>query len=145
MWGIYEERLNGGGFEMYEKQPGEEILVPTTIVRPSDNKTVRVLRLGEINERIRCTFYRLEEQDPESSSQFVDAINNLITTIISLPTTTGNLPTLSTPLFPLVSTPSPVLFTVLGQSHSAPPIPDISSIGIPVASCTLSSLSAPSG
>jgi len=145
MWGIYEERLNGGGFEMYEKQPGEEILVPTTIVRPSDNKTLRVLRLGEINERIRSTFYRLEEQDPESSSQFVDAINNLITTIICLPTTTGNLPSLSTPLFPLVATPSPVLFTVLGQSHSAPPIPDISSIGIPVPSRTLSPLSAPSG
>jgi len=61
VWAIYEERLKGGGFEMYEKQPGEAIPVPTNIVRPFDNKTLRVLRLGDINERISSTFYRLDE------------------------------------------------------------------------------------
>ena len=87
IWRRYEERLGGGGFEMYERQPGEGIAMQATIVRPSDNRTLRVLRLGETNERIRSTFYQLEEHDPERSSQFVEAINNLITTIVSLPST----------------------------------------------------------
>ena len=34
---IYEERVNSGGLEMYERQLGERIPVSTTIVRPSDN------------------------------------------------------------------------------------------------------------
>jgi len=121
MWGMYEERLNGGGFEMYERQPGERIPVSSTIVRPSDNKTLRVLRLGEMNERIRSTFYQLEEQDPESSSHFVDAINNLITTIISLPLTVHPLPSPPTPMFSSTPQTASALFHLpTTQSHSPP-------------------------
>lgn len=122
MWGIYEERLNGSGLEMYERQPGERIPVSTTIIRPSDNKSLRVLRLGEMNERIRSTFNQLEEQHPERSSHFVDAINNLITTIISLPLTTHPLPSPPTLLFsPPTAQTAPAQFHLpTAQSHSLP-------------------------
>lgn len=121
MWAIYKERLNGGGFEMYERQPGEIIPVYTTIVRPSDNKTLQVLRLREMNERIRSTFYQLEEQDPDRSSHFVDAMNNLITTIISLPLTAHPLSSQPTVIFSSASQTTPAPFHLpTAQSLSLP-------------------------
>ncbi|KAG0642455.1 hypothetical protein HOY80DRAFT_1105605 [Tuber brumale] len=107
VWRTYEDRLHGGGLEMYEKHWDEEISVSTAIVQLSDNKTLRVLRFGEMNERIRSVFYQLEEQDPEHSSGFVEAINNLITTIISLPSQIQNFVTQPTPTFS--TTPIPPL------------------------------------
>ena len=107
---------------MYKRLPEERIPVSTSIVCPSDNKTLCVLRLREMNERIRSTFYQLEEQDPERSSYFVDAINNLITTIISLPLTAH---LISSPPSPIISPTSQTASTLFRlpttQSHSLPP------------------------
>lgn len=54
------------------------------IAQPDDNKTLWVLKLTEVNERICSTFYSLDEQDPQGSTDFVEKIKNHILSILSL-------------------------------------------------------------
>lgn len=83
VWNQYH-MLVSGGMESYEAGLGGGSIAHT-IARPDDNKTLRVLKLTEVNERIRSTFYSLDEKDPQRSTDFVEGIQNLISTILSLP------------------------------------------------------------
>jgi hypothetical protein len=85
VWQEYFMEFGAGGMERYETGSSEDSPIAGRIVRPDDNKTLRVLKLAELNECIRSTFYNLDEVDGQESLNFMEGIENLIATIVSLP------------------------------------------------------------
>lgn len=86
IWNRYLIRFGTGGMEMYEVgglgvSDGIE-----SILRPDPENTLRVLKLGELNEHIGLVFYKLEEENSQLSSEFILAIENHLATITSCST-----------------------------------------------------------
>jgi hypothetical protein len=69
--------------EIYEA--GGIRVLDREILGPDDNRTLRVLKLTELNEKIRSAFYNLDEIDSQCSSDFIEGVENLVATILSLP------------------------------------------------------------
>lgn len=67
--------------EVYEGIAGDRAIENLTL-KPDPERTTKVLNLGELNERIRSLFYRLEEADPHLSSAFIETFENHLSSVV---------------------------------------------------------------
>lgn len=77
----YQALLGDGGMEVYEGIAGHRTIENLTL-KPDPERTTRVLTLGELNERIRSLFYRLEEEGPHPSPAFTETFENNLSSVV---------------------------------------------------------------
>jgi hypothetical protein len=61
----------------------ENVDTPAITKAPDPGRTARVLKLGEVNERIRSTFYKLEEEDSQLSIQLLNDMEKQLSVSIT--------------------------------------------------------------
>lgn len=81
VWKRYLLLFGDGGMEMYESPAVSSGLQSMAVLVPDPGKTLRVLKLGEVNERIRSIFYKFEEQDSQLASHFINTIEHHLATL----------------------------------------------------------------
>lgn len=71
-WQHYLNRFRTGGTENCEGLNSGDMDGCALTKAPYPGTTARILKLGEVNERIRSTFYKLEEEDSKLSIQLLN-------------------------------------------------------------------------
>ena len=75
IWTMYSIKFREKGMEVFETPiPNSRNPRETAEVGATEGRVTRVLQVREVNERIRSTFYTLEESQPAAALAFVNAL-----------------------------------------------------------------------
>ena len=84
IWTTYSIKFHEHGLEVFETPiPNSQNPRGTEVGESNEGRLARVLQVREVNERIRSTFYTLEEAEPAAALAFVNALLMEVNTLLN--------------------------------------------------------------